>query len=93
MPPEPASVATEVPPADPGRLREIFVAHHRFIWRLLRRFGLPTEAADDLTRDAVVQVSHGFRPVTPVGSLMAFFGGRSDGSFTITARGVMPFVG
>ncbi|GAB1640784.1 hypothetical protein KRMM14A1259_12070 [Krasilnikovia sp. MM14-A1259] len=52
-----------------------------------------TVCGADLTRDAVVQVSSGFRPVTPVGSLMAMFGGRSDGSFTITARGVMPCVG
>ncbi|MEV4706191.1 TadE/TadG family type IV pilus assembly protein [Actinoplanes sp. NPDC049316] len=48
---------------------------------------------DDLGADAVVRVSHAFRPVTPVGSLMSFFGGRSDGSFTIVARGVMPCVG
>lgn len=50
MPPESASVATAIPSGDPDRLRELFVAHHRFIWRLLRRFGLPTEAADDLTQ-------------------------------------------
>ncbi|MEV6600785.1 TadE family protein [Actinoplanes sp. NPDC051346] len=47
----------------------------------------------DLSADAVVRVSHAFRPVTPVGSLMGFFGGDSDGSFTIAARGVMPCVG
>ncbi|WP_211277935.1 TadE/TadG family type IV pilus assembly protein, partial [Couchioplanes caeruleus] len=47
----------------------------------------------DLGADAVVSMSHAFRPVTPVGSLMGFFGGGSDGSFTIVARGVMPCVG
>ena len=47
----------------------------------------------DPSADAVVRVSHAFRPVTPVGALMEFFGGESDGSFTITARGVMPCVG
>jgi hypothetical protein len=48
---------------------------------------------DDLTADAVVTVTHAFRPVTPLGSLMGFFGAESDGSLTITARGVMPCVG
>jgi hypothetical protein len=48
---------------------------------------------DDLTADAVVTVTHAFRPVTPLGSFMGFFGGEGDGSVTITARGVMPCVG
>lgn len=52
-----------------------------------------TPCAGDLSADAVVRVTHAFRPVTPVGSLMSFFGGRSDGSFPIVARGVMPCVG
>ncbi|MEV4642317.1 TadE/TadG family type IV pilus assembly protein [Actinoplanes sp. NPDC049548] len=52
-----------------------------------------TPCAGDLSADAVVRVSHAFRPVTPVGSLMSLFGGGSDGSFTIVARGVMPCVG
>jgi len=48
---------------------------------------------DDLTADAVVVVTHTFRPVTPLGSFMGYFGGDSDGTATITARGVMPCVG
>jgi Flp pilus assembly protein TadG len=47
----------------------------------------------DLSADASVTVSHAFRPVTPLGSLMGFFGGQDDGTVTITARGVMPCVG
>ncbi len=47
----------------------------------------------DLSADATVVLSHTFRPVTPLGSLMSFFGGHSDGTVTITARGVMPCVG
>ena len=52
-----------------------------------------TTCDGDYTADAVVRVSHAFRPVTPIGALMRVFGGNSDGSFTITARGVMPCVG
>ncbi|MFI7600242.1 TadE family protein [Actinoplanes sp. NPDC049681] len=52
-----------------------------------------SSCAGNTGADAVVRVSHSFRPVTPVGSLMSFFGGRSDGSFPIVARGVMPCVG
>jgi hypothetical protein len=48
---------------------------------------------DDLRADAVVVLSHAFRPVTPLGSLLGFFGGETDGTATITARGVMPCVG
>lgn len=48
---------------------------------------------DDLGADATVALSHNFRPVTPLGSLMSLFGGHGDGTVTITARGVMPCVG
>jgi Flp pilus assembly protein TadG len=48
---------------------------------------------DDLSADAEVALSHAFRPVTPLGPLMGFFGGAEDGTLTITARGVMPCVG
>jgi RNA polymerase sigma-70 factor (ECF subfamily) len=47
MPLQQASLAPEAAPGDPARLGELFVAHHRFIWRLLRRLGLTDEAADD----------------------------------------------
>jgi RNA polymerase sigma-70 factor (ECF subfamily) len=50
MPFEPASVAKTAAPGDPKRLRELFVAHHRFIWRLLRRLGLAVESADDVAQ-------------------------------------------
>jgi hypothetical protein len=43
--------------------------------------------------DAVVVVSHPFQPVTPLGSLLRWFGGGEDGFVTITATGVMPCVG
>jgi hypothetical protein len=41
----------------------------------------------------VVDLSHAFRPITPLGSLIGFFGGEGDGTVTVTARGVMPCVG
>lgn len=50
-------------------------------------------SAGHLDADAVVTLTHAFRPVTPLGSLMGFFGGTSAGTVTITARGVMPCVG
>ncbi|HYN92989.1 MAG TPA: TadE/TadG family type IV pilus assembly protein [Pilimelia sp.] len=43
--------------------------------------------------DAVVVVSHPFRPVTPLGPIMTMVGGEEDGSVTITATGVMPCLG
>jgi Flp pilus assembly protein TadG len=43
--------------------------------------------------DAVVVVTHQFRPVTPLGPIIALVGGTEDGSVTITATGVMPCVG
>lgn len=32
------------------RLEQMFLAHHRLIWRTLRRLGLPTDAATDTTQ-------------------------------------------
>jgi Flp pilus assembly protein TadG len=43
--------------------------------------------------DAVVVVTHQFRPITPLGSVIRLVGGTEDGSVTITATGVMPCVG
>ncbi|HET9517712.1 MAG TPA: TadE family protein [Actinoplanes sp.] len=48
---------------------------------------------DDLSADATIVLSHNFLPVTPVGSLLSYFGGQGDGTVTITAQGVMPCVG
>lgn len=48
---------------------------------------------DDTDADAIVEVSHAFQPVTPLGPLMSWFGGGEDGYVTITARGVMPCLG
>lgn len=48
---------------------------------------------DDLSADAVVTVSHAFRPVTPLGSLMGYFGQEGGGTVTVSAKGVMPCVG
>jgi Flp pilus assembly protein TadG len=50
-------------------------------------------AGDDTSADAVVEVTHAFEPATPIGPLMALFGGDEDGSVTITATGVMPCLG
>jgi TadE-like protein len=47
----------------------------------------------DPSANAVVVVSHLFQPVTPLGSLMTFFGGTENGSITISSTGVMPCVG
>jgi hypothetical protein len=54
----------------------------------------PTCPADaDPGADAVVVISHRFRPITPLGPIMQLMGGDEDGSITITATGVMPCVG
>lgn len=52
MPSKLASIARVPPARDAGRLRELFDLHHTFIWRLLRRLGLPPEAADDAAQQA-----------------------------------------
>jgi RNA polymerase sigma-70 factor, ECF subfamily len=36
---------------DPARLRTIFVAQYASIWRLLRRFGVPTSRLDDAAQE------------------------------------------
>jgi hypothetical protein len=46
-----------------------------------------------LDANAIGSVSHSFQPITPIGGLIALFGGTEDGSALITARGVMPCVG
>jgi hypothetical protein len=51
------------------------------------------DADADLGADAIVVLSHPFRPVTPLGSIMRLLGGDEDGSATITAKGVMPCAG
>lgn len=47
----------------------------------------------DPSADAVVVLTHDFRPVTPLGPILSLFGSREDGAVTITARGVMPCAG
>ncbi|MEV1287636.1 TadE family protein [Micromonospora sp. NPDC049679] len=43
--------------------------------------------------DAVVTLSHKFRPVTPLGPIMRLVGGEETGTVTITGKGVMPCLG
>jgi hypothetical protein len=45
------------------------------------------------TADAVVTLSHKFRPITPLGPIMRLFGGEETGAVTITGKGVMPCLG
>ncbi|AKU99841.1 hypothetical protein AKJ09_06505 [Labilithrix luteola] len=43
--------ALDVAPADKARLRASIGQHYEFVWRILRRFGLSTDEADDVTQE------------------------------------------
>ena len=45
-----ATPASHAPPADRGRLLQMFTAHHALVWRTLRRRGLDADGAADATQ-------------------------------------------
>jgi len=56
-PSAPSVVDETEAPADPARLSEVVKTHYEFIWRTLRRLGLPPSAADDATQQVFLIVS------------------------------------
>jgi len=63
--PEPAAVAVEAVPT----FAEVYEAHVRFVWRTLRRLGVPDKDCDDATQDVFLVVHrklHEFRPEAPL---------------------------
>jgi RNA polymerase sigma-70 factor (ECF subfamily) len=58
VPPEHAS-------ADRARLERMFAAHHKTVWRTMRRRGLGPEAAADATQEAFVVAAQRLRDIAP----------------------------
>jgi RNA polymerase sigma-70 factor, ECF subfamily len=52
-------------PADPARMRALVEAHFDFIWRLLRRLGVPAPAADDAAQQVFLVAASKIGPVVP----------------------------
>lgn len=65
MLPESATTARLPPVADPVRLQALFVTHHRFIWRLLRRLGLGEETADDAAQQTFLIAAERLADIRP----------------------------
>ena len=52
-------------PADPQRMRAVVEAHFDFIWRLLRRLGVPAPTADDAAQQVFLVAADKIGPVAP----------------------------
>jgi RNA polymerase sigma-70 factor (ECF subfamily) len=50
-------------PADPGRMRSLVEAQFDFIWRLLRRLGVPAPSADDAAQQVFLVAAAKIGPV------------------------------
>lgn len=46
-----AARTSDLASADKARLRASITQHYEFVWRILRRFGLSTDEADDVTQE------------------------------------------
>lgn len=57
----------ESPPSrpDPGRLARAIAADYRFIWRLLRRFGVPEHHAEDAAQQVFLIVAERMADIAP----------------------------
>ena len=55
MPP-PALVSPLPPPAEVPSFEDVYLAHAGFVWRSLRRLGVPQSSLDDATQDVFVVV-------------------------------------
>jgi len=53
------------PASDPARLRALLAEHLDFIWRSLRRLGLPPDAADDATQRVFLVASERLDDIEP----------------------------
>jgi RNA polymerase sigma-70 factor (ECF subfamily) len=59
---------------DQERLRALVDAHMRFVWRSLRRLGIPAPDADDLAQDVFVVASRRIATVAPESERSFLFG-------------------
>lgn len=58
----------EWPPRTPeqeARLRQMVLSHHSFIWRVVRRLGIPELDADDVTQEAFCVAGHRISDIEP----------------------------
>ena len=53
------------PPVDRARLEAMFVAHHRLVWRTLRRRGLSPDAAGDATQQTFLVAAERLADINP----------------------------
>ena len=61
--PSPATAAA--PSSDPARLERVVRADYRFIWRLLRRLGVPESHAEDAAQQVFLIVAERLRDIAP----------------------------
>lgn len=61
--PSPAAAAPAIP-SDPGRLERVVRADYRFIWRLLRRLGVPQSQAEDAAQQVFLIVAERLPDIT-----------------------------
>jgi RNA polymerase sigma-70 factor (ECF subfamily) len=52
-------------PRDPARLERLILADYRFIWRLLRRFGVPEVQAEDAAQQVFLVVAERLGDIVP----------------------------
>jgi RNA polymerase sigma-70 factor, ECF subfamily len=69
-----ASPEVEIRPTQPLALRELVTEHLDFVWRSLRRFGVPTADVDDATQQVFLIVNEKLAKIQP-GSERSFLVG------------------
>lgn len=67
MPPKApaAAIGSEAPRPDPERLARAVTTDYRFIWRLLRRFGVPESHAEDAAQQVFLVVAERLHDIAP----------------------------
>lgn len=68
------AIAERIAPASSGRLEQLFVAHYGWVWRALRRFGVPESTVDDAAQQVFLVLSDRLQQVAP-GKERAFLTG------------------
>src|SRR5208337_3308206 len=63
-PPQPSAVTGAPSDAD-ERMRCLVTAHFDFVWRVLRRLGVPESIAEDATQDVFIVADRKMRDVWP----------------------------
>src|SRR5262245_3766847 len=60
--------------SDEQRTASVLKAHFRTVWRALRRFGIPAEAADDAAQEVFIIASQKLSEVQPGNELRFLYG-------------------